>query len=314
MQPGVDDFHSRIAQRRGDDLGAAIVAVEAGLARPRTLLVSYRTQISRDVKRERRSPFSRRAAFPLRARVSGRAVNAVIRRFYDQAVSREELGKVSSGSKAECDVHVRPTTRRPRHVDSTVSTPESGSNDRSCPIIVSPSVEPPVTREKPSHNAIAVAAVPDQRAAGLEDASPLGDHARIVSRMGKEPERREEIEDSVEATGPASRKPSHVSVRVAKRGPVPRAFASARRSFDRSSPSTSNPASANRWACLPCPHGTSRRRAPTGSPSTSISRATSRRSLREAEDRLVLEKILGVEVGRPPAGNREWGIGNRVRR
>ena len=31
VQAGIDDFHARIAQRRGDDLGAAIVAVEAGL-------------------------------------------------------------------------------------------------------------------------------------------------------------------------------------------------------------------------------------------------------------------------------------------
>src|SRR5947199_185907 len=31
MQPGIDDLHARIAERRGDDLGATIVAVEAGL-------------------------------------------------------------------------------------------------------------------------------------------------------------------------------------------------------------------------------------------------------------------------------------------
>ena len=30
MQPGVDDFHSGIAKRRGDDLRAAVVSVETG--------------------------------------------------------------------------------------------------------------------------------------------------------------------------------------------------------------------------------------------------------------------------------------------
>ena len=31
VQAGVDDLHAGVAQRRGDDLGAAIVTVEAGL-------------------------------------------------------------------------------------------------------------------------------------------------------------------------------------------------------------------------------------------------------------------------------------------
>ena len=31
VQPGVDDLHAGVAQRAGDDLGAAVVAVEAGL-------------------------------------------------------------------------------------------------------------------------------------------------------------------------------------------------------------------------------------------------------------------------------------------
>jgi hypothetical protein len=31
MQSGVDDFHAGIAQRGGDDLGSAIVSVEARL-------------------------------------------------------------------------------------------------------------------------------------------------------------------------------------------------------------------------------------------------------------------------------------------
>jgi hypothetical protein len=59
--------------------------------------------------------------------------------------------------------------------------------------------------------------VPDQHAARLEHARPLGNHAFIVSRVKKEPERGEEIQDGVEAAGPASWESAHIAVRVPKR-------------------------------------------------------------------------------------------------
>ena len=34
VQPGVDDLHAGVAERGGDDLRAAVVAVEAGLGEP----------------------------------------------------------------------------------------------------------------------------------------------------------------------------------------------------------------------------------------------------------------------------------------
>src|SRR5262245_13568340 len=61
---------------------------------------------------------------------------------------------------------------------------------------------PPVAREELGHHAIAAAALPDEEAAGLEDARELADHARIVLRIVKEAEAREEVEHGVESPRP----------------------------------------------------------------------------------------------------------------
>jgi hypothetical protein len=59
--------------------------------------------------------------------------------------------------------------------------------------------------------------MPDQNSTGLQDASKLADHPRIVGWIVKEPKRREEIYDAIEASGPHRRKLAHVRPSVVKR-------------------------------------------------------------------------------------------------
>src|SRR5262249_7299373 len=75
---------------------------------------------------------------------------------------------------------------------------------------------PPIARQKPRHDAVAISAVPDQHAARCEHTRELGDDAPVVIGIGEEPERREEIEDGVEATRPACRELPHVAAGLTK--------------------------------------------------------------------------------------------------
>ena len=75
---------------------------------------------------------------------------------------------------------------------------------------------PPVAGKKARHDAIPTSAVPQERAAGAEHARELGDDAPVIRRIEEEPERREEVEHGVEATGPSPRKPTHVAAQVSK--------------------------------------------------------------------------------------------------
>ena len=171
-----------------------------------------------------------------------------------------------------------PDESRPRQVDRTVSTPDSVSNDRSWPIIVSscashqsratnrritPSRLPPCQMKMPSgrrtlaHSATTRSSSRGSRKKPNDVKRFTTASKRAVHRLGN----------------------ARMSARVYRSvGPVPRAFARLSNSAEKSSPSTSNPASASRCAWRPCPHGTSRILDPVGSPRSSIKRATSRRS------------------------------------
>ena len=59
--------------------------------------------------------------------------------------------------------------------------------------------------------------MPNQNSTGLQDASKLADHPRIVGWIIEEPKRREEIYDAIEAIGPHRRKFAHVRASVVKR-------------------------------------------------------------------------------------------------
>ena len=109
----------------------------------------------------------------------------------------------------------------PRQVGANVSTPDSGSKRRSWPTIVSPSDVSTSRARESAHHAVAASTVPDQCAARLEHARELGDDARVVARIEKEAERREQVHDRVEPARPARGQPPHVAARVAQRRPRP---------------------------------------------------------------------------------------------
>jgi len=170
-----------------------------------------------------------------------------------------------------------PFERRPRHVDRTVNTPDSASNDRSWPIIMSRASHQSRDRKRrmtPSRFPPCQTRV----APGLS----TRDHSATTRSSSRG---RRKKPNEVKRFTTASNRAVHLagrrrmSPRVYRRVfPVPRAFARASNSRDRSSPSTSYPASARRCACRPWPHGTSRMREPAGRPRMSSRRATSRRS------------------------------------
>jgi cell division septation protein DedD len=75
---------------------------------------------------------------------------------------------------------------------------------------------PPVARQESRHDTVAIAAVPHEHSPRREHARELGDHSRVVARLGEETERRKKIEHGIETTGPTRRQLSHVAARVAK--------------------------------------------------------------------------------------------------
>ena len=56
--------------------------------------------------------------------------------------------------------------------------------------------------------------MPYEKASGLEHTGELVDHSDVVSRIGKEPERSEEVDDRVESAAPSRRHAAHISASV----------------------------------------------------------------------------------------------------
>lgn len=75
---------------------------------------------------------------------------------------------------------------------------------------------PPVSRKKPRHYAVATPAVPHKESSRTKNARELGNDFHVIARVGEESERREKIDDRVEASGPFRRHPAHVAARVSK--------------------------------------------------------------------------------------------------
>ncbi len=75
---------------------------------------------------------------------------------------------------------------------------------------------PPVARQKTRHDAIAASAVPDQHATGTEDSRKFPYHPDVISWIGEESKGREEVEYCIELSSPSYRKLSHVAASVAK--------------------------------------------------------------------------------------------------
>jgi hypothetical protein len=63
--------------------------------------------------------------------------------------------------------------------------------------------------------------MPDKYSARLQNAGEFPDYAGIVRRVGKESERGEEVEHSIETARPAGRHAPHVPARVAQSVPCP---------------------------------------------------------------------------------------------
>lgn len=163
---------------------------------------------------------------------------------------------------------------------------------------------PPVAAEEARHHAVAAAAVPDEKAARLENARKFLDHARIVRRLVEEAERREEIEHAVEATGPSRWQLSHVTARIPQSRPRaarPGEFQQVARVVQ-SIDVESRFGEEVRVATLPARHVEDAR---AGGQLQDLEQTRDLSSVTlEREERFVLQQVLGVEVRRPPVGLR----------
>jgi len=163
---------------------------------------------------------------------------------------------------------------------------------------------PPVAGEEARHHAVAITPVPDEQPTRLEDARELGDHSRIVRRIAEKAERREEIQHGVKSSSPAGGQFAHVAPQVTESRTGSALFRA--REEVRGVVETVDVESCfdeeMRVSSLPARH---------------VEESRARRKLEnlqqpryfvpvtlEREDGLVLEQVLGVEVGRPPIGFR----------
>lgn len=70
--------------------------------------------------------------------------------------------------------------------------------------------------KKARHDAVTAAAVPNENSARAKDTGKFGDHTTVIGWIGKEAERREEIQHSVEAFRPPARQSAHVAAVVSE--------------------------------------------------------------------------------------------------
>jgi hypothetical protein len=75
---------------------------------------------------------------------------------------------------------------------------------------------PPVAREKPRHDTVTTATMPNENAAGFEHASEFRENNAIVGRLSEKSKRREQIQDCVETARPSRRQLSHVAACVSQ--------------------------------------------------------------------------------------------------
>lgn len=159
---------------------------------------------------------------------------------------------------------------------------------------------PPIALEKAGHHAIAAAAVPDERAVGREDSRELADHAGVVGGIGEEAERREEVEYGIEAAGPPRRQTAHFAAMVAERAPgaaLARVLEHLRRVIE----AIDVEAGFGEQVCVAALAARAVENAGARGKSEQLDQARDFRAVAlEAEERLVLEEILGIEVRRPP--------------
>jgi hypothetical protein len=163
---------------------------------------------------------------------------------------------------------------------------------------------PPIPIQESGHDAIPAATVPDQNAIRREHACHLFDHAPIVARIREESKRGEEVDDGIVAAGPASWQPTHVAARVPESRPDA-AFACPRQEIGgvvQPIDVIARLGEQMRVSALPARYveNASAGRQPEHFDETRYLVAIAL----EREERIVLNQILVVEIGRPPIGGR----------
>ncbi len=142
--------------------------------------------------------------------------------------------------------------------------------------------------------------MPEENASRLEHARELGEDVSIVSRLGKESERREEVENGAEASGPARRKRPHVASRIteARSGA---ALARALQEIARVIESVDVESCFGEQVCVASLSAGDVEQARTGWKPEDVDESSDFMSVAlEREQRLVFEQVLSVEVALPP--------------
>ena len=170
-------------------------------------------------RRMRRSNGARRCLFLAARRgashsstgVSGRSVEAVVRRSTTSPCRRKSSARRVADT-GECDARV--PVRAPARATSS-SRQYAGQGVERAFLRRSGCRSPAATiaREKATHDAVTIPAVPDQHAAGLEHARELGTRRVIVTRKEKNPNDVKRLTHRIEAAGP-SRGQRRMSPRV----------------------------------------------------------------------------------------------------
>ena len=166
---------------------------------------------------------------------------------------------------------------------------------------------PPVTREQLAGDAVATAAVPEEHAARPQDARELRNDSRVVSGLGEKPERREEVDDRVEAAGPRFRQATHVAAGIAERRTCAsflRTVEKRRRVVESIDPVTG----LGEEVCMPSLPARYIQDASTGWQLEDFDEARNLASVAtRVEDRLVFEEVLLVEIRGPPVAQKKTG-------
>ena len=160
--------------------------------------------------------------------------------------------------------------------------------------------EPPVAIEKPTHDTIAIPAMPDERPAWLEHARPFRDDACVIAGVQEKSERREQVDHRIEARCPPCRQLSHVAARVAKRAPRA-ALARAIQQLAREIEAVDVEPRLREQVCVTSLSARDVEHALAGRKPKQVDESSNFAAIAsKIEDGLVLEQIVRVEVLSPP--------------
>src|SRR5579862_4885254 len=131
---------------------------------------------------------------------------AIVRFLDDKALGRKQLGEARRGVQAYTILSLRVSLADENRHDAGERVEGALMRDQRAIVAL-----PPILGHEAGHHAIAAGPVPHEYATRLEHTRELVNDLRVIRRVEKEPERREQVHHAIEPASPLRWQASHVA-------------------------------------------------------------------------------------------------------